>query len=654
MEGGAGQLNTELVIPRRARQTRRVWAISVIAFAAVASCFQGVASAAESSDRRALIVVRSHSELLPRLFPGQLRQISADTFSIDVALAAATVTLAEIKADPGTVWAEFDTPMYSSMAPQPPLPNTPNDPQVPNQFALTKIGASGAWARTHGSASIRVAVLDSGVDLSHPDLVGKVDVIPGCGLDPSAQDDRKHGTEVSGIIAANTDNNLDMAGIGWDTRILSVRVLTSGIGSAADVAAGVRCAADNGAKILNLSLQGAFSQSVADAIVYAQSKGALIVAAAGNAVGYGIDPTVPQFPANQAGVMGTASTDSNDELAYYSYRGPWVDIAAPGDYVTALAPGGGTTVVRGTSFSAPYVAGAAALVAAAFPGITADGIKRRLELSATPIAGTGTNFLHGRLQIDAALAAPIGGYWTASALGNVTPFADYGLHGNAPNPLVKPIVGGASTPTKLGYWLVASDGGIFSFGDAQFHGSAGGIKLNKPIVGMAATPTGNGYWLVASDGGVFSYGDAAFFGSTGAITLNKPIVGMSGTPTGNGYWLVASDGGMFAFGGAQFFGSMGAVVLNKPVVGMAASATGNGYWLVASDGGVFSFGDATFLGSTGDISLNQPVVAMKSTPSGNGYWMVAADGGVFSFGDAAFFGASPRISTANSIVALIV
>ncbi|MHB1719099.1 MAG: hypothetical protein ACYCV1_03040, partial [Acidimicrobiales bacterium] len=96
-----------------------------------------------------------------------------------------------------------------------------------------------------------------------------------------------------------------------------------------------------------------------------------------------------------------------------------------------------------------------------------------------------------------------------------------------------------SVPAQAtGYRLVASDGGVFSFGDASFFGSMGGKPLVKPIVGMASTPDGGGYWLVASDGGVFSFGDASFFGSMGGKPLVKPIVGMASTPDGGGYWLV--------------------------------------------------------------------------------------------------------------------
>src|SRR5205823_3839769 len=133
-----------------------------------------------------------------------------------------------------------------------------------------------------------------------------------------------------------------------------------------------------------------------------------------------------------------------------------------------------------------------------------------------------------------------------------------------------------STPSFSGpgYRFVAADGGVFSYGDAKFQGSMGGQPLTRPIVGMAATPSGKGYWLVASDGGIFSFGDARFFGSTGDIKLTKPIVGMVTSPSGNGYRFVASDGGIFTFGDAKFLGSTGGKPLAKPIVGMARTRQG--------------------------------------------------------------------------------
>jgi len=145
---------------------------------------------------------------------------------------------------------------------------------------------------------------------------------------------------------------------------------------------------------------------------------------------------------------------------------------------------------------------------------------------------------------------------------------------------------------------------VFAF-DAPDLGSPAGQPLSRPMVGLAATPSGGGYWLVASDGGILAYGDAAFLGSTGGRALNRPIVGMAGTQTGRGYWLVASDGGIFAFGDAVFFGSAGGAPLVRPVVGMAATTRGRGYWLVAADGGVFAYGDASFHGSISSTDLGE-------------------------------------------------
>jgi hypothetical protein len=180
-----------------------------------------------------------------------------------------------------------------------------------------------------------------------------------------------------------------------------------------------------------------------------------------------------------------------------------------------------------------------------------------------------------------ALFADAGGSWWidyAAWQGGTAGCTNYGC-GAARRLFVAPIalpVGGPAVrcaPPAGGpdaYRFSASDGGIFAFGNLPFCGSLGGQPLNRPIVGMAATPSGGGYWLVASDGGIFAFGDAHFHGSTGNIHLNQPIVGIAATPTGGGYWLVASDGGIFAFGDAHFHGSTGNIHLNQPIVGMAA------------------------------------------------------------------------------------
>jgi hypothetical protein len=235
----------------------------------------------------------------------------------------------------------------------------------------------------------------------------------------------------------------------------------------------------------------------------------------------------------------------------------------------------------------------------------------------------------------------IEGYYVAGAQGQVVPFGDAVLHGDANKiGLRAPVISIKATANGDGYWLLAADGGIFSFGNAKFFGSTGNIRLNQPIVGMERTLSGNGYWLVASDGGIFAFGDAEFFGSTGNIRLNQPVVGMARTATGHGYWLVARDGGVFAFGDAKFFGSTGNIRLNQPIVGIVPRPTAKGYWMHAADGGIFAFGDAPFLG-TATAAPDSTIVDMAATPDGRGYWLVANDTVVHHFGNAAAFDQLP-------------
>ncbi|MGH9092329.1 MAG: N-acetylmuramoyl-L-alanine amidase, partial [Acidimicrobiales bacterium] len=164
---------------------------------------------------------------------------------------------------------------------------------------------------------------------------------------------------------------------------------------------------------------------------------------------------------------------------------------------------------------------------------------------------------------------------------------------------------------------------------ARFSGSMGGQPLDRPIVGMAATPTGGGYWEVASDGGIFAFGAARFSGSMGGQPLVAPVVAMSADPATGGYWLFTSDGGVFAFG-APFEGSMGGQPLHRPVVAATGAGDGggngagtggstSGYLMLGADGGVFNFGDAAFLGTAPGPPLAGTVIAVDpGHDGGNG------------------------------------
>jgi len=620
---------------------------------------QVVVSLAPGSDAqgRAAALARSVGATVTRVRTPDQGRASA---VLRVPAGRAPAVAARLAGDHRVAWAEPDRILRAA--------TEPNDPCYVGVSQCTNVGvnqdnlkvmhAAAAWSVTRGDPGLRVAVLDTAVDTSHPDLAGKVDLAPPDFLSNNpllclTSPDAAHGTHVTGILAASTNNAVEIAGLGWDTRVLSVRVLDDcGNGYSSDIADGINYAVNVGARIINLSLAGGQTQDVGQAVAYAVARGVVVVAAAGNEA-----TNAPQYPAAFPGVLGIGASTNSDQIASFSNFGNWVPLAAPGQGIWSTVPGGGLAAADGTSASVPHVSAVAALLMAAAPDITGPEVDQALEGTAVPIPGTGSLVVFGRVDAGAALASLAHrvrqGYRLAASDGGVFAFGAGGFFGSAGGtPLNRPVVGAAGTPTQNGYWLVASDGGIFSYGDAGFYGSTGGRPLNQPVVGMAPTPTGKGYWLVASDGGIFTFGDAGFYGSTGGRPLNRPIVGMAATPTGKGYWLVASDGGIFTFGDAGFRGSTGGQRLNQPIVAMAPAKGGQGYWLVASDGGIFTFGSAGFFGSTGGLRLNRPVVAMKPTPSGAGYWLVASDGGIFAFGDARFLGSTGSLRLNSPIVSV--
>ena len=566
---------------------------------------------------------------------------------------------ARLSADPAVLAVQDDLPYRAAVL--------PNDPAVPQQDYLRLVDAPGAWDRSRGSSSVVVAVLDTQVDLAHPDLAGKLVVPPGGGdftvdpvtgqsrctdavAPPPSLDARDHGTMVAGLVGAATDNALAVAGLGWNTRVMPMRVLCrNGQGSTSTVAPAVRQAADAGASIINLSISQPVGRTfdgrcvapgadatLAEAVAYAQARGVLVVAAAGN------DgcADVPVAPASIAGVVAVAASTASDTLAGFSNTGTWVDVAAPGEFIYSLkfADYANAAIKSGTSFAAPLVSASLALVVAANPGITAPQAVERLRCGADRIVGTGSAVAWGRLNAARALGAPQTGYWVFDAAGATVTAGHACAPALSGGSLSGTVVAAAATASGNGYWLAGGDGSVAAYGDAVFRGSMAGTDLQAPIVGMAPTRSGQGYWLVAADGGIFAFGDAVFHGSMGGRFLSRPIVGMAPSRGGAGYWLVAADGGIFAFGDAPFLGSMGGRYLFRPMVGVAPSPSGRGYWMVADDGGVFAFGDAPFVGSIGGTRLNQPVTSLSPTRSGQGYWFVATDGGVFAFGDATFQG----------------
>lgn len=260
----------------------------------------------------------------------------------------------------------------------------PSDPYYNQQWALPVIGAPEAWLEMPADApKVTVAVIDSGICAEHPDLAGRI--LPGWDFvenDAEPQDVFGHGCGVAGIIAANTDNRMGIAGVAPNAMILPLRVLdANGIGTYSNVAAAIVRATDAGAKVINLSLGGAHPSTVLQqAIDYAVARDVWVIAAAGNTSGSVL------WPAAYAPVIAVGSVDQNLERSSFSSYGPEIDLWAPGRDVLVTANGAGFRAMSGTSFAAPHVSGVAVLN-------TAFG--RSLALH--------KGLLHTRVQVTASL-----------------------------------------------------------------------------------------------------------------------------------------------------------------------------------------------------------------------------------------------------------
>lgn len=311
----------------------------------------------------------------------------------------------------------------------------PNDPNWPQQWALPRIGAPAAWDIVTSTSPITIAIIDSGIALTHPDLASQLwsnpGEIPGNSLDDDSngmvddvhgwhyfhdsaynphedanvQDDHGHGTHVAGIAAAATNNDLGIAGLAWNGRLMAVKVMDSyGTAWYSDIIAGIGYAADNGARVINLSLGGSNdSPTLCAAAAYAHQKGALLVAAAGNSGG----PVL--YPAACADVLAVGAIDQTDRRWDGSNRGPELALMAPGVdiystwYAAALAEDTYLTKT-GTSMAAPHVAGAAALVWSRWPEWDNVAVSRQITLTTADRGAPGWDPEYGWGRLDACTA----------------------------------------------------------------------------------------------------------------------------------------------------------------------------------------------------------------------------------------------------------
>lgn len=301
----------------------------------------------------------------------------------------------------------------------------PGDPDFNEQWNMHNIGQSGgvfdadidapeAWTIHQGTSDLVIAVLDTGVQSDHPDLIGRVILGPPIWTcsnpdDPAcntSEDYHGHGTHVAGIIAAKGNNGIGIAGMNWHAKILSVRVVSpfSGAGTETDLADGIIWAVDNGAHIINMSLQYyTGTDYLRDAVAYAHDNGVLPIAATGNNAPSGIVAYPAKFPK----CMAVGATDDSDNRYNKSNTGPEIDVAAPGESVFSLWIESGYRLQSGTSMATPHVSGLASLMMSLNPDLSIQQIEQIIKDTTEDrgVPGFDHQFGHGRINAHFALLA---------------------------------------------------------------------------------------------------------------------------------------------------------------------------------------------------------------------------------------------------------
>ncbi len=304
---------------------------------------------------------------------------------------------------------------------------TPDDTQWGDLWGMVKVKAPDAWDYSTGSSNVTVAIIDTGIDLDHPDILsnlwkneaedsgtlgvdddgnGYLDDVTGWDFvngDRTPDDDHSHGTHCAGTVGAVGNNTNGVVGVCWSVRLMALKAANAeGAIADSDSAEAILYAVDNGADIISASYGGSsFSQTELDAIAYANGKGVLFVAAAGNE-GNNNDAT-PVYPAGyeSPNILSVAATDQNDALASFSNYGQTsVDLAAPGVEILSTVPGGGYESMQGTSMATPHVAGAAALLLSSNPLYSHLQLKQALLDTVDQVPALSTKMASGgRLNV---------------------------------------------------------------------------------------------------------------------------------------------------------------------------------------------------------------------------------------------------------------
>lgn len=280
-----------------------------------------------------------------------------------------------------------------------------NDPMINDQYSLKKVDAFSAWNINQGNSDTVIAIIDTGVDLDHPDLKEKMlegynVIAPGT----PPKDDVRHGTHVAGIAAAIGNNAIGVSGLAPKCKILPVKVLGNGTGSMETVSEGLIWAADHGADVVNMSL-GTYTENktLGESVKYALGKNVVCVATMGND-----NVERRRYPAGFAGMIAIGSTDENDKKSSFSNYGNWITVSAPGTNILSTLPTymspNGYGKMSGTSMAAPLVTGLVGLMRSQRKGLSPAEASKILKETADDLGDTGFDNYFGSGRVNAGKA----------------------------------------------------------------------------------------------------------------------------------------------------------------------------------------------------------------------------------------------------------
>jgi subtilisin family serine protease len=316
--------------------------------------------------------------------------------------------ITELEANPNVLVAEKNSYLQTTAL--------PDDPDLTTAWQFGRIGADTTWNQVVNANPVVVAVIDSGLNTQHPDLIGKTVA----GYDyvddtPDMKDIAGHGTKVSGVIAATANNSIGIAGIAGTANIKIAPYRVGGtfegdtnLSKASICAALYDAASRSDVKVINMSF-GWYDVSVAleTAIADAASAGKVLVSSSGNeGKADNINAGRYSYPASYNGVISVGATTSADTIASYSQYNDQIDLSAPGNAIYTTTSDGSYKAVSGTSFASPVVAGACAVLMAADPSLTRAKVETILKSTAQDFGDTGKDnyYGYGLLQLDDALA----------------------------------------------------------------------------------------------------------------------------------------------------------------------------------------------------------------------------------------------------------